>query len=194
MSTSEYAKLFAMNTVKTLIEKSEINVKVNGENIPVGFNTATLASMGYSIGAAIYTNAKHCIILDSIFYKNKRVAMETKAFFLLHEIGHIRFSHVKEAYENSIDMFQKRISSMKHNKVIPQELEADKYAYKIIGYDASINALKYLKRLVIYNYIIGTIFTIGLWKELPNIALSIKEIENRIKAIKSYEMKNNDKG
>lgn len=73
------------------------------------------------------------IIVDDNFYELKE---ETKKFIIGHELGHSQ-------HEVQIGQYIRKIND---------EFEADEYAAKLIGLDASINALKEMKQLLIDDY------------------------------------------
>lgn len=114
-------------------------------------------------------------ITDNTFQGLKcQNAMET--MIVLHEIGH--FYHMHQPLGSKEATFEKRMLPVAEGKVYSDEIEADEFAAKYIGYAAAAEALLQMNQKSIEKYSNGEY-------NPEEVALSIKEVELRIQILQN---------
>ena len=108
-------------------------VKVGDETLHCVFNPYFLLFIGRLGCSAIVFPENKLVVYDNTF---RKLSQESKIAILAHELGHIKKNH-----KAGISYMLKRKAYVLIDKIMPMELEADRYAVSIVGKERFIEAL-----------------------------------------------------
>ena len=157
--------------LRLLKEKREILIEVNEERM--------VEHKARGARIAVFDNIGPMITLDSIsFEKLYAKGNKDDLFILFHEVGHYMCGHFESPLSEE-EVAMERVKCILSGEVWHEELEADRYAARMIGIQPAIDGLKQMMRESSQKDMDAGYFGDESWM------LTMRDYMNRIKALES---------